>query len=75
MRKLDAICFLLGVSITGVTVALREYMRDREYGKLLGQMALNEANRVKMYNRMDAYNEVCEEAMSSLKEDTEEDNM
>lgn len=76
MNKLDITCMVSGIIIGGAIFSLVEYIEYRNYGKLLGQMALNEANRVKLNIRMDACNKIFNESQASVKEEiTEETNM
>lgn len=76
MNKLDITCMVSCIIIGGAIFSLVEYIEYRNYGKLLGQMALNEANRVKLNIRMDACNKIFNESQVSGKEEiTEETNM
>lgn len=76
MNKLDKTCMVSGIIIGGAIFTLVEYIEYRNYGKLLGQMALNEANRVKFNMRMDACNKIFNESQAPVKEEiTEETNM
>lgn len=76
MNKLDITCMVSGIIIGGAIFSLVEYIEYRNYGKLLGQMALNEANRYKLNIRMDACNKIFNESQASVKEEiTEETSM